>query len=183
MRGFLSQAATPAVHTGAPVAGDAAGWQAAAGAVAPVAEAGAAAAGTGNGAGSDAALAEERARAKVMNDRFAEACQTCKNRKYQDGSNDPGVSFKTPQNIHPDMAASVVAGHEQEHVMHEQAKAEQEGAEVVSQTVVLHGDICPECGRYYVAGGTTTTVTRHGGHQTADEMQKAQQGGGLNVTA
>ena len=23
-------------------------------------------------------------------------CQTCKERKYQDGSNDPGVSFKTP---------------------------------------------------------------------------------------
>lgn len=111
-------------------------------------------------------LAEQRAQAKMMQDQFAQACQTCKNRKYQDGSDDPGVSFKTPQSIDPSIAASVVMGHEQEHVMHEQAKAKAEGGEVVSQTVVLHGDICPECGRYYIAGGTTRTVTKHEGHGT-----------------
>ena len=35
-------------------------------------------------------------------------CQTCKERKYQDGSDDPGVSFKTPTQIAPEQAASVV---------------------------------------------------------------------------
>lgn len=104
-------------------------------------------------------LARDRAQAKVMNDRFAQACQTCKNRKYQDGSNDPGVSFKSPAHIDPANAASVVMGHEQEHVVHEKAKAEQQGGEVISQSVVLHSAVCPECGRSYVAGGTTRTVT------------------------
>ena len=28
-------------------------------------------------------------------------CQTCKNRKYVDGSDDPNVSFKTPGHIDP----------------------------------------------------------------------------------
>lgn len=36
-------------------------------------------------------------------------CQTCKERKYQDGSNDPGVSFKTPASISPERAASARA--------------------------------------------------------------------------
>ena len=44
-------------------------------------------------------------------------CQTCKNRKYQDGSDDPGVSFKTATNVAPEQAASAVRGHEQEHVV------------------------------------------------------------------
>lgn len=89
-----------------------------------------------------------------------EQCQTCENRKYQDGSNDPGVSFKTPTAIDPDTAASAVRGHEMEHVTREQSKARQEGREVVSQSVVLHTAICPECGKNYVSGGETRTVTR-----------------------
>ncbi len=89
-----------------------------------------------------------------------EKCETCENRKYQDGSTDPGVSFKTPGKINPDAAASVVRSHEMEHVFHEQAQARQDGREVVSQSVVLHTGICPECGRVYVSGGTTRTVTR-----------------------
>lgn len=87
-------------------------------------------------------------------------CQTCKERKYQDGSNDPGVSFKTPSTIAPEQAASVVRGHEQEHVVREQAQARQENREVVSQSVTMHTAICPECGRVYVSGGTTRTTTR-----------------------
>ncbi len=87
-------------------------------------------------------------------------CQTCKERKYQDGSDDPGVSFKTASHIDPNQAASVVRGHEQEHVVREQAKAAREDREVVSQSVTLHTGICPECGRTYVSGGTTRTVTR-----------------------
>ena len=96
-------------------------------------------------------------------------CQTCKERKYQDGSDDPGVSFKTPTNIAPDQAASAVRGHENEHVVREQAKARQEDRKVVSQSVTYHTAICPECGKAYVSGGTTRTVTK------ADNSAQAQQ--------
>ncbi len=87
-------------------------------------------------------------------------CQTCKERKYQDGSDDPGVSFKTPTNLTPEQAASAVRGHEMEHVVREQAKAQREDREVVSQSVTYHNAICPECGKVYVSGGTTRTSTR-----------------------
>lgn len=93
-------------------------------------------------------------------------CQTCEQRKYQDGSDDPGVSFKTASHIAPEQAASAVKGHEMEHVVREQAKAEREDRKVVSQNVSIHTDICPECGKVYVSGGTTTTVT------AADTQQK-----------
>ena len=96
-------------------------------------------------------------------------CQTCKERKYQDGSDDPGVSFKTPTNIAPEQAASAVRGHEMEHVYREQAKAEREDRKVVSQTVTMHTEICPECGESFVSGGTTRTVTK------ADTDNAAQQ--------
>lgn len=86
-------------------------------------------------------------------------CQTCKERKYQDGSDDPGVSYQTPTHISPEQAASAVRGHEMEHVVREQASAEREGRRVVSQSVSIHTAICPECGRVYVSGGTTRTTT------------------------
>ncbi len=86
-------------------------------------------------------------------------CETCEQRRYQDGSDDPGVSFKTPTRMSPDQAAGAVRGHEQEHVVREQAKAAREDRRVVSQSVTLHTDICPECGRVYVSGGVTETVT------------------------
>ena len=86
-------------------------------------------------------------------------CETCEKRKYQDGSDDPGVSFKTAQHVDPDVAQSAVRGHEQEHVTRERAEAEREGRKVVSQTVTYHTGICPECGRFYIEGGTTRTVT------------------------
>ena len=87
-------------------------------------------------------------------------CQTCKNRKYQDGSDDPGVSFKTATNVAPEQAASAVRGHEQEHVVRERAKALREDRHVVSQSVTIHTEICPECGDVYVSGGTTRTTTK-----------------------
>ncbi len=90
----------------------------------------------------------------------SDECQTCKNRKYQDGSNDPGVSFKTPTRISPESAASAVRSHEGEHVARERAKAAREGREVVSQSVTYRTGICPECGTPYIAGGTTRTVTK-----------------------
>lgn len=97
---------------------------------------------------------------KVKNNRErATICKTCQMRAYQDGSNDPGVSMKSPTKISPENAASAVMSHEQEHVTREQAKAKSEDRQVVSQSVVLHNAICPECGKTYVSGGTTTTVT------------------------
>jgi len=88
-----------------------------------------------------------------------EECQTCKNRKYVDSSDDPSVSFQSPAHIGPGQAASGVMAHEQEHVSHEQARAEKEGRKVVSQTVSLSVSACPECGRMYVSGGVTRTIT------------------------
>lgn len=86
-------------------------------------------------------------------------CQTCKERQYQDGSNDPGVSFKTPGHISPESSAAVVQAHEQEHVSNEQANARSEGRKVVSQSVQLFSAVCPECGKVYVSGGETRTTT------------------------
>lgn len=71
-------------------------------------------------------------------------CQTCAERRYVDGSDDPSVSFKTPTQIDPEQSAAMVMSHELEHVANEQANAEQEGREVVSQSVKLHSAICPE---------------------------------------
>ena len=88
-------------------------------------------------------------------------CQTCKNRKYQDGSDDPGVSFKTAGKIAPASAEAVVRSHEYEHVNRNQAKAAREGKEIVYQNVIIKHGICPECGDSYVTGGQTTTVTRN----------------------
>jgi len=88
-----------------------------------------------------------------------EPCTTCANRTYQDGSNDPGVSFKAPGHIAPEASASVVSAHEQEHVSNERAKAGAENRDVVSQSVQLFTSVCPECGRVYVSGGVTRTTT------------------------
>jgi hypothetical protein len=98
-----------------------------------------------------------------------EECQTCKNRKYVDSSDDPSVSFQSPAHIGPGQAASSVMSHEQEHVSHEQARAEKEGRKVVSQTVSLSVSACPECGRMYVSGGVTRTITVK--EKSADESQ------------
>ena len=86
-------------------------------------------------------------------------CQTCQERKYQDGSDDPGISFKAPGHIAPGSSGSVVMAHEQEHVRNEQANARQEGRRVVAQSVRLFTATCPECGRTYVSGGETRTTT------------------------
>ncbi len=87
-------------------------------------------------------------------------CATCENRKYQDGSNDPGVSFQSPQRISPQASVGKVRSHENEHVRRESAKAGREDREVVSQSVSIHMSTCPECGRSYASGGVTKTVTR-----------------------
>lgn len=110
-------------------------------------------------------------------------CQTCKNRKYQDGSDDPGVSFKTASKLDPDKAASAVRSHEMEHVTREQAKAKREDREVVSQSVAYHTSVCPECGRNYVSGGTTRTVTKGQVEETYGMNGEEEKGKNLDKTA
>ena len=88
-------------------------------------------------------------------------CETCANRKYQDGSDENDVSFKTPSHISPSIAATVVLGHEHEHVANAYEKERNGEGEVSRVSVTLHNDICPECGRVFVAGGVTHTEMKH----------------------
>lgn len=129
----------------------------------------------------DSPVAQNAGQADMDDDLGAEAvqaaakegeCQTCKERKYQDGSDDMGVSFQTPTRVDPDLAASAVRGHEMEHVVREQAKAQREDRKVVSQSVTYHTAICPECGKAYVSGGTTRTTTA----ANTDQQPASQQG-------
>ena len=92
-------------------------------------------------------------------------CETCKNRKYQDGS-DEDVSFKSPAHINPNAAASRVRSHEQEHVNNAYKKAAENNGKVMSCNVSIHTDICPECGRTYVSGGTTATQIKYMNEET-----------------
>lgn len=87
-------------------------------------------------------------------------CQTCKNRKYKDGS-DEMVSFKTAQHMSPESAAVGVRAHEQEHVSNAYSKAAQNNGKVIQASVSIHMSVCPECGRSYVSGGTTNTQIKY----------------------
>ncbi len=99
-------------------------------------------------------------------------CQTCKNRRYQDGS-DEMVSFKTPGKISPGDSYSKVMSHELEHVANARAEGSKPGKELVSATVSLKTAVCPECGRTYIAGGTTRTVMRTYGEDPFSQNQKS----------
>jgi len=88
-----------------------------------------------------------------------ERCETCASRRYQDASNDPGVSMQMPTKIAPGSAPMMVGAHEQEHVSRDQRKAQNEGRKVVFQAVRIFTDVCPECQKVYVSGGVTETVT------------------------
>lgn len=89
-----------------------------------------------------------------------EECQTCSERKYQDGSNEM-VSFKAPAHVSPNAAASAVRAHEQEHVNNAYSSAAAENGKVLSADVSIQTAICPECGRSYVSGGTTRTQIKY----------------------
>ena len=91
---------------------------------------------------------------------MGEECETCANRKYQDGS-DEMVSFKSATHISPEAAATAVRAHEGEHVSNAYDKAAKNDGEVVNASVAIHTSVCPECGRTYVSGGTTTTTIRY----------------------
>ncbi len=96
-------------------------------------------------------------------------CQTCKERKYQDGS-DEMVSFKSAQHISPQAAAARVRGHEAEHVSNAYKDAAMNNGKVLQASVSIKTSICPECGRTYVSGGTTATKIQY-----SDEKNPYQQ--------
>ena len=106
-------------------------------------------------------------------------CETCKERKYQDGS-DEMVSFKSPSHISPNAAGSAVRAHEQEHVSNAYKKAAEKDGKVVNCSVSIHTAICPECGRSYVSGGTTQTSIKYSNESNPYvKNMKAQQGDAL----
>ena len=102
-------------------------------------------------------------------------CQTCANRKYQDGS-DEMVSFKSAQHISPQASASRVMAHEMEHVSNAYKKAAQGNGKVLQASVSLKTAICPECGRAYVAGGVTNTTIQYSNEKNPyiENLKKAQ---------
>ncbi len=88
-------------------------------------------------------------------------CQTCKNRKYVDGSDEANVSFKSAAHVSPQAVSSAVRAHEGQHVSNAYSKASEENGRVISASVQIHTSICPECGRSYVSGGVTNTQIKY----------------------
>lgn len=88
-------------------------------------------------------------------------CETCKNRKYQDGSDECNVSFKSAAHISPQAAGAAVRAHEGEHVSNAYKKAAVNNGKVLQASVSIKTAVCPECGRVYVSGGETTTQIKY----------------------
>lgn len=114
----------------------------------------------------------------------SEECQTCKNRKYQDGS-DEMVSFKSAAHISPESAAARVRAHEQEHVSNAYKKAAMNDGKVISASVSIHTAVCPECGRTYISGGTTHTQIKYYNEDTPyqRELKSADRGKYVGMNA
>ena len=112
-------------------------------------------------------------------------CETCASRKYQDGSNEADVSFKSASHVAPEAAASAVRSHEQMHVSNAYQKAEKGNGEVISASVQIHTACCPECGKTYVSGGTTKTMIKYSNEENPYQKNlKSLQGGflrGMNL--
>lgn len=114
----------------------------------------------------------------------AAECQTCKNRKYVDGSNDPGVSFKTPTHISPESSFASVSAHEQEHVANAYNTASLTGGRVVYASVSLKMAVCPECHTPYVEGGVTRTQIKYDSTNPYENNRRSLEGSfikGMNV--
>lgn len=111
-------------------------------------------------------------------------CQTCKNRKYVDGSNDGNVSFKTPTHVSPESSHAMVSAHEQEHVTNAYSTAGQKGGRVVYASVSLKMSVCPECHTPYVAGGITRSQIKYDTSNPYENSRKSLEGSvikGMNI--
>ena len=116
--------------------------------------------GTGEGSGAIKNPGESVQKAPGRKSSPAE-CQTCKERKYQDGSDEANVSFKAAAHVSPSAAGSAVRAHEQQHVSNAYRKASQNNGKVLACNVTLKTAVCPECGRSYVSGGVTSTQIKY----------------------
>ena len=115
-------------------------------------------------------------------DNLPEECSVCDSRRYVDVSDDSSVSFQAPTHISPEESISAVKAHEGEHVTNDRAEAKREGRRVISQSVVYHMDRCVECGKVFMAGGTTRTVTQSAeGNESADSPYKPERGEVIDV--
>ena len=99
-------------------------------------------------------------------------CQTCKNRKYVDGSDEANVSFKSAAHVSPQAASSAVRAHEGQHVSNAYNKAQQNNGKVINASVSIQTAICPECGRTYVAGGETNTKIKYYNEENPYQQDK-----------
>lgn len=103
-------------------------------------------------------------------------CETCNSRKYMDRSNDANVSFKSPAHVSPEASFSMVSAHEREHVANAVSKGSQEGNRLISASVTLKMDVCPECGTPYVAGGTTRSTIAYNESNPYESNRKSLEG-------
>ena len=72
-----------------------------------------------------------------------------------------------------------VRAHEGEHVSNAYKKAAQGNGQVVNASVSIHTSVCPECGRTYVSGGTTSTTIRYNESNPYGRNQKSLDGAKL----
>lgn len=114
---------------------------------------------------------DENSTKKVGETNSSGECQTCKERKYVDGS-DENVSFKAASHIAPEAASARVRAHEGEHVSNAYSKAAGNSGKVVNASVSIHTAICPECGRSYVSGGTTNTMIKYSNESNPYQQAK-----------
>ena len=56
-------------------------------------------------------------------------------------------------------------------------KEAHKGRKVVSQSVTYHTGICPECGRFYIEGGTTRTVTAADNDESKEKLPGGEETG------
>lgn len=125
-------------------------------------------------------ISENSNQAKALKRSGAIECETCKSRQYQDGSNESDVSFKAPGHISPQASLSAVRAHEQQHVSNAYQK-EASGAKVISASVNIKMAVCPECGRSYAAGGTTTTAIKYNEDNPYGKNNKQRDAAGFAV--
>ncbi len=104
---------------------------------------------------------ENSAQIKAMKRSGQIECSTCASRKYQDGSDEANVSFKSPGHISPSASMATVSAHEREHVANAYKSAAKDNGRVLQASVSYSRSICPECGRSYVSGGVTNTMVRY----------------------
>ncbi|MCQ2081556.1 MAG: hypothetical protein MJZ11_07845 [Lachnospiraceae bacterium] len=100
-------------------------------------------------------------------------CETCKNRKYQDGSDEGDVSYKAPTHISPATSTAKAMSHEMEHVANAYSKAANGNGKVLQASVRLKMAVCPECGTSYCAGGETTTKIQYSGDKYSQNQKSA----------